>query len=760
MSPFTLILHYALPCLLLLLLGVDNAISAVEECQTYIIHLDHSHKPETFMTHESWHRSILNSLLSSTADGDELLLYSYNHVMHGFSARLTPSQLSEIEKSPAHLATYPDSFVKMLTTYFPKFLGLQQKFGIWSAASYGEDVIVGILDSGIWPESESFKDDGMSSVPQRWKGKCKNDTLFSSSACNKKLIGARYFNKGFLAQHSHLSKYPLFNTVRDDYGHGTPTSSTAVGNPVPDVSYFGYAKGTARGMAPAAHLAMYKVLWGGSGSTSDILAGMEQAILDGVDIMSLSISNDQTSYFNDDLAISSLSAIDKGIFVVFAAGNDGDFKTIVNGAPWITTVGAGTLDRSYAATVTLENGLTMEGISYFPESILISDLPLFYGKGNRSKAICNNKALHRKEVAGKVVLCDYSTKIDISQQLREVKRVGAYAAIFLTDISFSLHFKKHSIPGLFLPTASRTLVKEYVTKVRNPKVEEMKFVLTRFGGNPAPQVANFSSKGPNPISPDVLKPDIIAPGVDVLAAYVPTPFIQVGNYDLVTDYALDSGTSMAAPHVAGVGALLKAVHPEWSPAAIRSAMMTTAYAMDNTGTIMKSELTGLSGTTLEFGAGHINPNKAMDPGLIYDMGLQDYIEYICGLGYTKKQMSVLIKRTHWSCNHKSIHDLNYPSITAVLTNKTRYPVEMNFSRVVTNVGKDKAIYRAHLENIPTGMRISVKPTTLTFTRKYQNQSFVVSIEIDRGFPRVIFGFLKWIDQDSHIVSSPIVAMNF
>uniref|UniRef100_A0A2N9HYW6 Inhibitor I9 domain-containing protein n=1 Tax=Fagus sylvatica TaxID=28930 RepID=A0A2N9HYW6_FAGSY len=190
---------FPLPCLLLLLLGINNAISAVEEYQTYIIHLDHSHKPETFLTHESWHRSILNSLLSSTADGDELLLYSYNHVMHGFSARLTPSQLSEIEKSPAHLATYPDSFVKLLTTYSPKFLGLQKNSGIWPAASYGEDVIVGIIDSGIWPESESFNDDGMSSVPQRWKGKCENDTLFSSSACNKKLIGARYFNKGFLA---------------------------------------------------------------------------------------------------------------------------------------------------------------------------------------------------------------------------------------------------------------------------------------------------------------------------------------------------------------------------------------------------------------------------------------------------------------------------------------------------------------------------------------------------------------------------------
>ncbi|GMY22782.1 subtilisin-like protease SBT3 [Fagus crenata] len=653
MSLFPLILQNALPWLLLLLLGVNNAISAVEEYQTYIIHLDHSHKPENFLTHESWHRSILNSLLSSPADDNELLLYSYNHVMHGFSARLTPSQLSEIEKSPAHLATYPDSFGKLMTTYTPKFLGLKHNSGIWPAASYGEDVIVGILDTGIWPESESFKDEGMSPVPQRWKGTCENGTAFSPSACNRKLIGARSFSKGLQAGGIEISKEDDFNSARDYSGH------------------------------------------------------------------------------------------------------------VHNGAPWITTVGAGTLDRSFQATVTLENGISFEGTSYFPESIYITDSHLYYGKGNTSKAICNHTTLDRNEVAGKVVLCDYSTKINVLQQITEVKRVGAYAAIFLTGKSSSLFPNKYSIPGLLLPTASGTLLKEYVTKVRNPKVKEMKFVLTRLGGKPAPQVANFSSKGPNPISPGVLKPDILAPGVDVLAAFSPIiSFIRVGKYNLTSDYALESGTSMAAPHVAGVGALLKAVHPEWSPAAIRSAMMTTAYAMDNTGTIMKSELTGLSGTPLEFGAGHINPNKAMDPGLIYDMGLQDYIEFVCGLGYTKEQMSVLIRRTQWSCNHKSINDLNYPSITAVLTSKTRYPVTMNFSRVVTNVGSDTAVYRVHLENIPTGMRISVKPRTLTFTRKYQNRSFVVSIELDRDFPRVIFGFLKWIDQDSHIVSSPMVAINF
>uniref|UniRef100_A0A2N9FJC3 Peptidase S8/S53 domain-containing protein n=1 Tax=Fagus sylvatica TaxID=28930 RepID=A0A2N9FJC3_FAGSY len=510
---------FPLPWLLLLLLGVNNAISAVEEYQTYIIHLDHSHKPETFLTHESWHRSILNSLLSSPADDNELLLYSYNHVMHGFSARLTSSQLFEIEKSPAHLATYPESFGKLLTTYTPKFLGLKHNSGIWPAASYGEDVIVGILDTGIWPESESFKDEGMSPVPQRWKGTCENGTAFSPSACNRKLIGARSFSKGLQAGAIEISKEDDFNSARDFKGHGTHIASTAVGNLVPGVSHFGYARGTARGMAPGARLAMYKVGWATDtelSSATDVLAGMEQAILDGVDIMSLSVGFNQTSYFKDIIAIGSLSAIEKGIFVVCAASNDFGFKTILNGAPWITTVGAGTLDRSFQATVTLENGISFEGTSYFPESVFITDLHLYYGKGNTSKAICNHTTLDRNEVAGKVVLCDYSTKIEVSQQMMEVERVGAYAAIFLTDKSSSLFPNEYSIPGLLLSTASGTLLKEYVTKVRKPKVKSMKFVLTRLDGKPAPQVADFSSKGPNPISPGVLKPDIIAPGVDKL----------------------------------------------------------------------------------------------------------------------------------------------------------------------------------------------------------------------------------------------------
>ncbi|KDP41709.1 hypothetical protein JCGZ_16116 [Jatropha curcas] len=753
-----LIVHHVLPWLLLLLLRSSNAFSGSEELETYIIHMDHSHKPAAFLTDESWHRQILKSL-SNPVDKKERFLYSYNHVMHGFSARLTRSQISELEKSPAHLASYQESFGKLFSTYSPKFLGLKHKHGLWPAASYGEGVIIGILDTGIWPESESFNDKGMPPVPQRWKGQCENGTAFSPSSCNRKLIGARSFSKGLAAAGRKISTEFDYDSARDFFGHGTHTSSTAAGNYVPGVSHFGYARGTARGVAPRAHVAMYKVLFATDSqesAASDVLAGMDQAIADGVDIMSLSLGFDQKPYFNDVIAIASLSATEKGIFVVCATGNDGGHNTTHNGAPWITTVGAGTLDRSFTATMTLENGLTVEGTSYFPESIYITDRSLYYGKDNENKAICYYGSLNQSEVHKKIVLCDNTTKIDVVRQKEELERVGAYAGIFMTDMPL-LGPEDYTIPCMVLPTASGNLVKKYVTEVTKTKVKNMMFMSTNLGTKPAPQVAYFSSRGPDPISPNVLKPDILAPGEDVLAAIAPNkPYIELGRYNLATDYALLSGTSMAAPHVAGVAALLKNIHPEWCPAAIRSAIMTTAYNTDNTGAILKDQWTGLPATPLDFGAGHINPNKAMDPGLVYDMSFQDYIDFLCSLGYTRKQMSAITRQSQWNCS-KEPSNLNYPSFIAIFNNERNSSTLKKFSRAVTNVGGDTATYKATLHT-PPGMRIRIEPSALSFTRKYQKQNFSVSVEIDKEAPTVLYGHLKWIDQHNHVVSSPVVAI--
>lgn len=172
------------------------------------------------------------------------------------------------------------------------------------------------------------------------------------------------------------------------------------------------------------------------------------------------------------------------------------------------------------------------------------------------------------------------------------------------------------------------------------------------------KVASYSSRGPDPVNPGILKPDIIAPGSFILAAVPPFyKSAEIGRYSLVSDYSTLSGTSMATPHVAGIAALLKAYRPEWSPAAIRSAVMTTAYIMDNNGSVIIDESTGLPATPLDYGAGHIDPNRAMDPGLIYDLAIQDYVDYICGVGYSYKQMKALLRRSHWNCSSQPISSI-------------------------------------------------------------------------------------------------------
>ncbi|XWS21211.1 hypothetical protein CRYUN_Cryun30bG0036000 [Craigia yunnanensis] len=734
---------------LLLLLLVGNAVSEPEEYKTYIIHMDHSQKPLSFLTHESWHRSTLRSL-SKPVDDHELFLYSYNHAMHGFSARLTPSQVSEIRKSPAHLAIHEESFGKLLTTHSPKFLGLRHSSGLWPASSYGEGVIIGLIDSGVWPESESFNDRGMPPIPQRWKGKCENSTT-SPFPCNKKLIGARTFIKAIQVNNSDQAD----NSPRDFLGHGTHTSSTAVGNHVPGASQFGYAKGIARGMAPRAHLAMYKVSNTEDIAESDVLAAMDQAIADGVDIMSLSLGFGQTPYFRDVIAIASLLACEKGIVVVCAAGNQGAYNSTENAAPWITTVGAGTLDRSFIGTVTLGNGLTLEGKSTFPESVLITNASLYYGKGDSRKTLCQIGSLNKNETTGKVVFCDNAGITIISEQISELYRIGANAGIVVADrIPFGA-LDDLTIPILALPISSGTLIREYIIGESKAEVT-MRFVLTSLGTKLAPEVAFFSSRGPNPINPAILKPDVIAPGVDVLAAVPPFPKIRIGDYVLVTDYAFKLGTSMATPHVSGVAALLKAVHPDWSPAAIRSALMTTAYTINNNGTSLTNQLYAPPATPLDYGAGHINPNKALDPGLIYDMDTQDYIDFLCGLGYNDTEMRAVLRQSQWNCTQKET-DLNYPSFVAIFSEEANSPKVKNFSRVVTNVGEDQSVYQAVVGN-STALTVRVEPSTLTFTKKYQKLSFNVSIEIDRTAPPQTYGYLKWIDQRNRTVSSPIVVL--
>lgn len=764
MNQFTC-LHLLLS--LFLFASLSSSSKSGENRRTYIIHMDKSAMPDSFSTHHDWYMSTLSSL--SSPDGiSSTHLYTYNHVIDGFSAVLSQSHLEQLQSLPAHLATYPETFGRLHTTRTPKFLGLKRQSGIWPASGFGDDMIIGVLDTGIWPENESFNDDGMPPVPARWHGICETGTEFNPSHCNRKLIGARSFSKGMKQQGLNISKTDDYDSPRDYMGHGSHTSSTAAGNQVQYIDYFGYAGGTSIGIAPRARLAMYKVLFFNNSydaAATDVLAGMDQAIEDGVDVMSLSLSFYETPFDGNPIAVGAFAALKKGIFVACSAGNAGPHAyTIHNGAPWITTVGAGTIDRDFAAQVTFGDGaLSIFGRSAYPENLLVSRVPIYYGHGNRTKEICNYYSLDPEEVAGKYIFCDLDldTGITMYQQLGEMDRVGAAGAIFSSDIGQFVQPQEYFKPFVSVIPKDGDLIKNFITKSRNATVS-IKFLITQLGITPAPQVAYFSSRGPDRKSPWILKPDILAPGVNILAAWAPNRgFASIRDDLLLTDYAIVSGTSMSCPHIAGTATLLKAAHPDWSSAAIRSAMMTTAYVTDNKNGQIIDMNSGVAATPLDFGAGHVNPNKALDPGLVYDIQVEDYINYLCGLNYTTSQIKIITGTSKFTCDQASI-DLNYPSFILLLNNTNT--TTFTFKRVLTNVAESSSAYHA-VVNAPASMTVIAHPSTISFAGKYSKAEFSLTVSINLGHATLPqsdyignYGFLSWYEiGGEHVVKSPIVS---
>ncbi|KAL6216605.1 PREDICTED: subtilisin-like protease [Fragaria vesca subsp. vesca] len=722
------------------------------ESSNYIIHMDSSFMPKAFADHHSWYLSTVDSVLSTSSISSKLI-YSYTHVLNGFSASLSVSELEALKTSPGYISSVRDLPAKPDTTHSSQFLGLNSKTGAWPVSNYGKGTIIGLVDTGVWPENESFNDGGMSEIPSRWKGECESGMQFSSSLCNKKLIGARFFNKGLAAADPNVTF--AMNSTRDTDGHGTHTSSTAAGNYVAGASYFGYAPGTASGMAPQAHVAMYKALWDEGVLSSDVIAAIEQAVVDGVDVLSLSFGFDGIPLYEDPVAIATFTAMEKGVFVSTSAGNDGPYYgSLHNGIPWVLTVAASTVDRDFQGTAHLGNGESVTGLTLFP-GVNSSSTPIpmvFMNACDSSKKL--------NQVRKKIVVCqDNSSLVDQYINVRDANVAGG---IFITNNTDLELFLQSQFPTLFLSPKDGETIKDYIKSNSNPKVS-FEFQKTLLGVRPAPTVTSYTSRGPSYSFPFTLKPDITAPGSLILAAWpqnISAARINK-NQDLFSEFNLLSGTSMACPHAAGLAALLKAAHPEWSPAAIRSAMMTTSDILDNTLRPIKDIGDDLQpASPLAMGAGHVNPNKALNPGLIYDATIDDYVNLLCALNYTQKHIQIITGSASNNCSTPSL-DLNYPSFIAFFNaNDSMSGVQatQEFKRTVTNVGKGQSTYVASVTAMK-GFEVGVVPNKLVFGREGEKLSFKMSIRGRRLMEETeAFGYLTWVDSEGqHVVRSPIVA---
>ncbi|KAL1367110.1 hypothetical protein HN51_021178 [Arachis hypogaea] len=726
----------------------------------YIIHMDLLAMPKAFSSHHNWYKATLSLAMKNdhnTPLPSNKLIYSYKNVMNGFSASLTPQEHELIKASPGYISSILDAQVKLHTTHTPKFLGLNPSFGAWPNSQYGKDVIIGLVDTGVWPESESFKDNGgFTNVPSRWKGQCENSIHFNSSNCNKKLIGAKFFNKGLIAKNPKIKKISI-NSTRDIEGHGTHTASTAAGSRVYNASYFGYATGTATGTAPMARLAMYKALWEEGAVSSDIIAAIDSAIEDGVDVLSLSFGFDRTPLYTDPVAIATFAAVEKGIFVTTSSGNDGPFLgTLHNGTPWVITVAASTVDREFHGTLTLGNAVEITGLSLYPGPNVISHTSIVY-----DMAFCNDtNELHK--VKDKIVVCEENGLVSLDDQFFNVENSKVFGAVFITNSSDILFFLQSSFPTLFVNPMNGKIIKDYIKVGGNGSKASMSFKETIYGTKPNPSVDSYSSRGPSYSCPHVLKPDIAAPGTLILAAWpYATPVGQLGSKNLLSNFNLLTGTSMACPHVAGIAALLKGAYPQWDHSAIRSAMMTTSDILDNTMKHIKDLGNGKKATPLALGAGHINPNKALDPGLVYNLEVQDYVNLLCAMKMTQKEITAITRRSSYNCPKNPKLDLNYPSFIAYYngkkpsSNNESKTLVHEFHRTVTNVGEGHAIYVASVTPIK-GFHVSVVPEKLVFKMKNEKQSYKLRIEGPKLMKKQIdFGYLSWTDL-KHVVRSPIV----
>jgi len=709
-------------------------------------------------------------------------VYNYRYAFNGFAARMTASEAATLETNANVMHVWKDEILQLQTDTSPNYVGITEGGQAWSKGWVGEDVVIASIDTGLWPEHPSFAD-----VPTPKKGN-KGPNIaygpapnFTSSgcdfgntaanpadtpaSCSNKLVTARCYNLGFSSGPDAANPCGgdgastgshEFQSARDVDGHGSHTAATAGGNYGVVASIGGNPAGSVSGIAPRARIAGYKVCWDGPDQTvttddgcasSDSAAAIDQAVADGADVINFSVGGASTSFSGpDDIAF--LFAADAGVLVATSNGNSGPAAETTGtpaGVPWITSVGASQDDGVFysALTVTAPAGVAGDYVAVEGTGpIFLADTGALSGdivlvddgtgvSNDGCEALTNGAAVNGNIALVVRGACNFSTKYDTAAA------AGATAIVVYNDGAdasrvdpFSMSSPGTTIPGFMVSSTDGSAIAAAsgVTGTLDP-------------ANSVPaesRIAGFSSRGPNGGEPDIIKPDLAAPGVGILAAGSPA---QTGEL-----FQSINGTSMASPHVAGSFALLRQAHPDWSAAQAKSALMTTARQD------LKKTFGDDDADPFDIGSGEIRPSDAFDPGLTYDASILDYVRYTCG---SATQNQIFGAATCAAFGSIDASDLNMASIGVadLIGSQT-------VTRTVTSVANNNGNKTFNVSvDAPVGIDVVVSPSSITLKAgESADYSVTFTVTGAAALDQWTFGSLTWADNGSNYSVRSTVAV--
>jgi subtilisin family serine protease len=581
-----------------------------------------------------------NRVLAAAGIGAAPVVYRYHVALAGLAVRLTTAEADRLRTSPDVRAVTPDG-VSRTQAAAPggdavpvgdtaSFLDLPG--GLWKRLGgpehAGEGVVIGTIDTGIDPGHPSFADRPSHPAPKDWRGTCQEGEAFPATTCNHKLIGARWFVAGFGASRVAEAE---FLSARDADGHGSHVAATAAGNfgVTPTIAGNDFGIPSVSGVAPRAHLAVYKICWMGRKDAgrevenlctdSDTVAAIDAAVADGVDVINYSVAS-TTSSSSGPVETALLHAHGAGIFVATAAGNNGPGPETVGSpasVPWLASVAASTLPRTFEATATVTNdgagarreirGASLSG-ALPPAPLVDSTAVPAPGAGVDKAELCLPGSLDPAGVRGKAVLCRRGQNLRVEKGRVVHDAGGVGMVLYNAADGENLKAEPHAVPAVHVSHGDGLAVKQLLAGGGRPVIS---IAAPRAAPGPGDVVPSFSSRGPQATVPDIPKPDMAAPGVDILSASAPgEPF------------RILSGTSMASPHVAGAAALLIQLEPTRSPASVKSSLMTTARPD------MRNEEGGTPAGPFDRGSGRIDPTRAADAGLVMEANVDDFLGYL------------------------------------------------------------------------------------------------------------------------------------